>query len=194
MRSRCTRVWGLWAERLAGRRLRIWGGEVLAKQPHERTPSYLHDDQVSSLLDSPITFNAWIALVDVPVARGAMSFLPGSHRRPGPDRVTVADLPNDAFASYLLDTWPDLQWKRRMTIPLRAGGATFHHDRTAHEAGPNTTDQIRLAFVVTFTAAEARYRPQKGRDPLAMTAGQPIDPDRYRWPAPPRPFHEPTRP
>ncbi|WP_378730605.1 phytanoyl-CoA dioxygenase family protein [Nocardia brasiliensis] len=170
---------GAIAEHLADRPLRIWGGEVLAKQPHETTPSHLHDDLVASLLDSPITFNAWIALVDVPVERGAMTFLPGSHRRPGPQRVELSELDGDAFRTYLFDHWPQLQWSPRVTVPLRAGGVTFHHNRTAHEAGPNTTDQIRLAFVVTFTDAAATYRPMPGHDPLPMEAGQPIDPERY---------------
>lgn len=170
---------GAIAERLAGRPLRIWGGEVLAKGPHEKTASHLHDDLPTSLLDSPITFNAWIALVDVPVARGAMTFLPGSHRRPGPERVELAKMQGDAMPTYLVDNWPEMEWSPRVTVPLRAGGVTFHHNRTAHEAGPNTTDQIRLAFVVTFTDAEATYKPMPGHDPLPMEAGQPIDPERY---------------
>lgn len=170
---------GAIAEQLADRPLRIWGGEVLAKQPHETTPSHLHDDLIASLLDSPITFNAWIALTDVPIERSAMAFLPGSHRRPGPERIELDKAEGDAFGTYMLDHWPQLAWCPRVTVPLRAGGVTFHHNRTAHEAGPNTTDQIRLAFVVTFTDAEATYKPMPGHDPLPMETGQPIDPQRY---------------
>ncbi|MVU81356.1 phytanoyl-CoA dioxygenase family protein [Nocardia sp. ET3-3] len=170
---------GAAAERLAGRPLRVWGGEILAKPPHEPTPSGLHEDMTFSLLDSALTFNAWIALVDVPVQRGAMTFLPGSHRRPGPERADFETVRGDAFATYLIDTWPGLQWNPRITVPVRAGGVTFHHNRTAHEAGPNSTDEIRLAFVVTFTDAGATYRPVPGSDPLPMRAGQPIDPVRY---------------
>ncbi|MFI1916119.1 phytanoyl-CoA dioxygenase family protein [Nocardia sp. NPDC020380] len=170
---------GTLAERLAGRPLRIWGGEVLAKKPHETTPSHLHDDLVTSLLDSPITFNAWIALVDVPIERGAMTFLPGSHRRPGPERVALDHIQDNTFPTYMVEHWPQLEWHPRITVPLRAGGVTFHHNRTAHAAGPNTTDQIRLAFVVTFTDATATYKPIPGHDPLPMKPGQPIDPDRY---------------
>lgn len=108
-----------------------------------------------------------------------MTFLPGSHRRPGPERVDLAKLQGDALQTYMVDHWPELEWNPRVTVPLRAGGATFHHNRTAHEAGPNTTDQIRLAFVVTFIDAGATYRPMPGHGPLPMEAGQPIDPERY---------------
>lgn len=170
---------GAIAERLAGRPLRIWGGEILAKRPHEQLGSPLHDDKPTSLLDTKISFNAWIPLVDVPVAGSTMTFLPGSHRRGGPDRVDMSELDGDGFQTYLLKHWPELEWRPRVTVPLRAGGATFHHERTAHGTGPNTTHQLRIAFVVTFTDADAVYRPMPGRDPLPMDAGQPIDPARY---------------
>lgn len=169
---------GAIAEQLAGAPLRIWGGEILAKKPHDKA-SPLHDDKPTSLLHTAISFNAWIPLVDVPVARSTMTFLPGSHRRRGPDRVDISELDGDGFHTYLLKHWPELEWSPRVTVPLRAGGVTFHHERTAHETGPNTTDQLRLAFVVTFTDANATYAPMPGRDPLPMDAGQPIDPQRY---------------
>jgi phytanoyl-CoA hydroxylase len=169
---------GAIAERLAGMPLRIWGGEVLAKRPQEATSTQLHDDLTFALLDSRITFNAWIALVDVPAERSCLTFLPGSHRRPAPERVELSRIEGSAD-TYLLDHWPQLAWNRRITVPLRGGDATFHQSRTAHLASANTTDQVRLAFLVTFTDADATYRPLPGSDPLPLRAGQPIPDERY---------------
>lgn len=69
----------------------------------------------------------------------------------------------------------------RVDLPvwLRAGDATFHQSRTVHEAGGNRTDEIRLGVIVTFTDAEATYRPHPDNDPLPLKAGQPIAGDRY---------------
>jgi ectoine hydroxylase-related dioxygenase (phytanoyl-CoA dioxygenase family) len=62
---------------------------------------------------------------------------------------------------------------------VRAGDATFHQGRTAHYAGANTTDQARLSFLVTFTDADATYRPLPGHDPLDLRPGQPLPDHRY---------------
>ncbi|MFI5500005.1 phytanoyl-CoA dioxygenase family protein [Nocardia asteroides] len=168
---------GAVAERLAGRPLRIWGGEIMAKLPHEQTPSHLHDDVTASMLGSTFTLNAWVALVDVPVQRGAMIFLPGSHRRPGPERIAFDAI---ELGTYMTTAWPELEWSPRVTVPLRAGGVTFHQNRTAHAAGANATDVLRLAFAVTFADAEtATYQPLPGHDCLPMRVGEPIDPGRY---------------
>ncbi|MFE6923581.1 phytanoyl-CoA dioxygenase family protein [Nocardia sp. NPDC057663] len=168
---------GAVAERLAGRPLRIWGGEIMAKLPHEQVPSHLHDDLSASMLGSTFTLNAWVALVDVPVQRGAMIFLPGSHRRSGPERVPFGEI---ELGTYMTTTWPELEWSPRVTVPLRAGGVTFHQNRTAHAAGTNSTDVLRLAFAVTFADAEtATYQPLPGHDFLPMRVGEPIDPERY---------------
>jgi ectoine hydroxylase-related dioxygenase (phytanoyl-CoA dioxygenase family) len=35
-------------------------------------------------------------------------------------------------------------------VPLAAGGATFHHPRTLHHTGPNSTDRPRRAYANEF--------------------------------------------
>lgn len=169
---------GALAEQLAGMSLRVWGGEVLRKDPDHSAPTGWHDDLTFALLDSRLIFNAWIALVDVPVERGCLTFLPGSHRRGGPERVELAEHTADPD-DYLFTRWPELRWSPRVTVPLQAGDATFHQARTAHYAGANTGDQPRLSFLVTFTDAEATYRPLPGHDPLDLSPGQPLPDHRY---------------
>ncbi|MDQ0381443.1 phytanoyl-CoA dioxygenase family protein [Amycolatopsis thermophila] len=175
---------GSLAEQLAGMPLRVWGGEVLRKNPGHSAPTGWHDDLTFALLDSRLIFNAWIALVDVPAERGCLTFLPGSHRRGGPAHVELNEYKSDPD-NYLFTHWPELHWNPRVTIPLRAGDATFHHGRTAHCAGANTSTEDRLSFLVTFTDADATYRPLPGHDPLDLSPGQPL-PD-HRYPRTPRP-------
>lgn len=175
---------GAIAEDLAGMPLRLWGGEVLVKRAQEDRPTGLHDDETTELLNSRISLNAWIALVDVPVERGCLTFLPGSHRRPEPERIALTgtnlgDLARDDADSYLLNHWPDLRWSPRVTVPLRAGDVTFHHRRTAHAAGANHTDDDRTAMVITYTDANATYQPVAGHDPLPYQPGQALPDERY---------------
>jgi ectoine hydroxylase-related dioxygenase (phytanoyl-CoA dioxygenase family) len=66
-----------------------------------------------------------------------------------------------------------------VTVPLRAGDVTFHHRRTAHLAGANTTREARVSMLITFTDAEATYRPLPGHDPLPYQAGQRLPDERY---------------
>ncbi|HEX4814561.1 MAG TPA: phytanoyl-CoA dioxygenase family protein [Nonomuraea sp.] len=169
------------AEELAGSPLRIWGGEVLLKQPQDSGPTIWHDDLTFALLDSRLTFNVWIALVDVPVDRGCLTFLPRSHRRREPQRVTLsAALDNPG--TYLFDQWPELVWSPRVTVPVRAGDGTFHQSRTAHMAGGNDSDEIRLSFLITYTDVDAVYQAPPGNNPMEqadLIPGQPLPDDRF---------------
>lgn len=156
--------------------LRVWGGNALIKAPDGDRPAGLHDDQTSELLHSRITLNAWVALVDVPVERGCLTFLPGSHLRGWPERIDITginltDLAREETQSYIYGYWPELQWVPRVIVPLRAGDVTFHHRRTAHAAGPNRTGDHRVSMLITYTGAEATYQPLPGHDPLPYQPG-----------------------
>ncbi len=82
--------------------------------------------------------------------------------------------------SYLFTQWPQLGWSPRVTVPLRAGDATFHQSRVGHMAGGNTSEETREAFIITYTDAEATYQPLPGQSPLEdLEPGQLPPDDRY---------------
>lgn len=142
------------AEKLAGCALRLWHDQILIKNPKNSKPTEFHQDQPYwPHTKSTRPISAWIALCDVPVERGCMTFIPGSHKR--------TDLPMQILTDdrSLFSTCPDLEWERRVTIPLKAGDCTFHHGRCAHMATPNFTDDPRVAHVVIYIDAETTYRP-----------------------------------
>jgi ectoine hydroxylase-related dioxygenase (phytanoyl-CoA dioxygenase family) len=157
------------AERLAGARLRLWHDQLLIKQPQVSTPTEFH-------LDAPYWphrgashwITAWIALVDVPVERGCMTFIPGSHRAEAFAAVDLED-PN-----ALMSAVPELRWQPRVTVPLRAGDLTFHHGVTAHAALPNLTDVPRIAHAVIFMDDGTRFSGAKHvvTDPLGLRGGE----------------------
>jgi ectoine hydroxylase-related dioxygenase (phytanoyl-CoA dioxygenase family) len=168
------------AEELAGTRMRLWHDQVLIKQPKRSSATEFH-------LDAPYWphagasnwLTAWIALVDVPVERGCMTFLPGSQDIEGFARV---DLEN---ATALFDSMPELTWRPRLTLPLRAGDLTFHHGICAHAATPNSTDEPRVAHAVIYMDEGTRFN--GGVHPvtegLGLTEGDPLDGELFPRPA-----------
>jgi hypothetical protein len=156
------------AEALAGVPLRIWHDQVLIKQPHNGAATEFHQDAPYwPHRGSRHALSAWVALVDVPVERGCMTFLPGSQNRTD---LRAQDLTD---AEDLFRVAPDLVWSRRVTIPLRAGDCTFHNAYTGHGATPNLTDDPRIAHVVIYVDAEATYSgaPHVVTDPLGLEVG-----------------------
>lgn len=144
------------AQKLAGKKLRLWHDQILIKKPHNNAATQFHQDQPYwPHADAPDPISAWIALVDVPVEKGCMTFLPGSHAR----RDLPAQNLNDDKS--LFNLCPELRWSPRVTVPLKAGDCTFHHGRCAHMATPNNTDEPRIAHIVIFMDAAARYDGKK---------------------------------
>lgn len=163
---------GAVAETLAGIPLRLWHDHMLIKQPHNNAPTHFHQDQPYwPHATTRHTLSAWIALVDVPVERGCMTFIPRSHQR--------ADLrPQDLNdEDDLLGIWPELRWRERVTVPLKAGDCTFHHGLCPHMATPNYTDEPRFAHIIIFMDAATTYTGARHviTDPLELRAGDRLD-------------------
>lgn len=158
-----------YASQLSGIGVRLWHDQLLIKKPHNHTPTEFHQD-------SPYwphtggrhQLSAWVALVDVPVERGCMTFIPGSHRRQDLRAIDLTDA-HDLFAAA-----PDLAYEPRVTVPLRAGDCTFHNGYLAHTANSNDTDEFRYAHVNIYVDAETRYdgAPHVCTDGLGLEIGQ----------------------
>lgn len=156
------------AERLAGVPLRIWHDHLLIKQPHNKAATEFHQDRPYwPHTNQRHSLSAWIALVDVPLERGCMTFIPGTQGRTGLRPQNLAD------EDDLLKLWPDLAYEPRVTLPLRAGDCTFHNGFTVHMAHANDTDIARVAHIVIYMDAETVYTGARHpvTDPLGLTAG-----------------------
>ncbi|MBI5095331.1 MAG: phytanoyl-CoA dioxygenase family protein [Candidatus Hydrogenedentes bacterium] len=159
---------GAVAAKLAGVPLRLWHDHILIKRPRNQVATEFHQDQPYwPHATSPNSLSAWIALCDVPVERGCMSFIPGSHRHVGLEAQDLLD------ATSLFGKCPELQWEPRVTVPLRAGDCTFHHSCCAHMATPNVTGDPRVAHVVIFMDTTTTYMKKSHivTDPLGLEEG-----------------------
>ena len=164
------------ASRLAGFPLRIWHDQILIKQPKKSTPTEFHQDgPLWPHQNNRDALSAWIALVDVPVERGCMTFIPGSNRWPDIPPQDLGD-PKSLFTIR-----PESAWEPRVTVPLRAGDCTFHNGYTAHMANSNVTDVPRIAQVIIYMPAGTRFD-GKGHpvtDPLKLSVGDPLTGDLF---------------
>ncbi|MFF0269632.1 phytanoyl-CoA dioxygenase family protein [Kribbella sp. NPDC004536] len=158
------------ATALAGVPVRIWHDQLLIKAPHNGAATEFHQDAPYwPHAGSRASLSAWIALVDVPVERGCMTFIPGSQNHQDLRSQDLSDR-DDMFRAA-----PDLRWEERLTIPLQAGDCTFHNAYLAHSATPNLTDDPRIAHVNIYFDAEATYTGAAHvvTDGLGLTVGAP---------------------
>src|SRR5579871_2167582 len=101
------------AERLAGVPLRLWHDHILIKQPHNNAPTEFHQDNPYwPHHNGGHSLSAWVALVDVPVERGCMTFIPGSQNVRNLRAQDLSD-EHDLFKVH-----PDFVWDPRVTVPL----------------------------------------------------------------------------
>jgi ectoine hydroxylase-related dioxygenase (phytanoyl-CoA dioxygenase family) len=164
------------ATALAGVPVRIWHDQLLIKPPHNGAATEFHQDAPYwPHAGSRASLSAWVALVDVPVERGCMTFIPGSQHHHDLRSQDLADR-DDMFRAA-----PDLRWEERLTIPLRAGDCTFHNAYLAHSATPNLTDDPRIAHVVIYIDAATTYTGAGHvvTDGLGLTTGEPFDDDHF---------------
>lgn len=156
------------ATQLAGGPLRIWHDQLLVKAPHNGAATEFHQDgPYWPHAGSTRSLSCWVALVDVPVERGCMTFMPGQHTRQDIRPIDLHDK-TDLFTAA-----PDLTWARRVTVPLRAGDVTFHSAWTPHSANPNDTDEYRWAHVNIYVDRDLSYdgRPHPATDDLHLAVG-----------------------
>ncbi len=162
------------ARRLAGIPLRIWHDHILIKKPHNNAATEFHQDGPYWPHDNhKHSLSAWVALVDVPVERGCMTFIPGTQH------LTDLRPQNLADSDDLFVVAPHLMWEPRVTIPLKAGDCTFHHSYAAHMATPNFTDVARVAHVIIYMDGDTRFNGAAHviTDPLHLTPGDSLDQD-----------------
>ena len=164
------------ATALAGVPVRIWHDQLLIKAPHNGAATEFHQDAPYwPHAGSRASLSAWIALVDVPVERGCMTFIPGSQNHQDLRSQDLSDR-DDLFRAA-----PDLRWEERLTIPLQAGDCTFHNAYLAHSATPNLTDDPRIAHVNIYFDAAATYTGAGHivTDGLGLTVGAPLEHDLF---------------
>jgi phytanoyl-CoA hydroxylase len=156
--------------------LRLWSDMLFIKKGDgDSKPTMWHQDLPKVPIDRRGLVNAWIAVDDVPVSRGAMAFASGSHRLGSLGAVSQLGEERDLTEILNNRDWDCIS--DLTTVPLKAGEATFHSGMTLHRAHANkdAVDRIGLGFHfidadALFTGAASRYT-----DDLGLKAFEPFD-------------------
>lgn len=153
------------AARLAGvDELRLWHDQLLYKPPQgqagERANIGWHTDRhYWRTCSSSEMLTVWVPFHDVDASNGAVNFVDGSHRW---DDDIALD-----FREHNLSTL-DRSWDRHRieftTGRVPRGAISFHHCRTLHGSGPNTSDLPRRAIAIHLQPADNRYVRSKKHD------------------------------
>jgi hypothetical protein len=99
----------------------------------------------------------WLALTPANASNSCMSFIPGSHEFP----IMMHRPVGGDLRAHALECIDDFDTTIAIECALPAGGCTIHGCRTLHYAGPNPSDDYRLAYALLFdTPPTLRAEPQ----------------------------------
>jgi len=143
------------ARQLLGPQAELVFEHAIRKPPRVGPATPWHQDEAffNGLTDyESITF--WVPLQDATIENGCMRFVPGSHRGPLFEHRSINDDPK----VHGLEC-PEVNEATAVHAPVPMGGATIHHYRTLHAAGPNTSDGPRRAYALGF-GVHGRRKPQ----------------------------------
>jgi ectoine hydroxylase-related dioxygenase (phytanoyl-CoA dioxygenase family) len=126
--------------------LEVWG-HMISKPPRHGHATPWHQDEAYWPPDKHyFATGAWMPLDDVDLENGCMCFIPGSHEAAVLPHRHIGDDP----AVHGLETTVAVDDSTMVAVPLRAGGATFHHPRILHYTPPNVSDRPRRAFASEY--------------------------------------------
>jgi ectoine hydroxylase-related dioxygenase (phytanoyl-CoA dioxygenase family) len=150
--------------------IRLWHDQALFKEPGGRITD-MHQDTSYWPLNTENTTTIWLALTEVPVEKGCLGFIPGSHKSGVKEYVDIFDKPHtpDAFKESDL-----------VNVPLNAGDATYHSGLVYHAANSNKTDEIREAMTIIYFEDGTPYtdedqRNREHKSAVGTTSGAAID-------------------
>lgn len=150
-------------EDLIGPNILLFGASIFAKDGGD--PRYVswHQDSAYFGLDPHEEITAWVGLTDSTEENGCLRVLPGSHR--GPDfKHEETYAPDNMLAKG--QSLIGIDESRAVSMPLRAGQFSLHHERTAHSSLPNRSTGRRMGFAFFYVPTHARLLKRRGRATL----------------------------
>lgn len=161
--------------------VRLWADRIFRKPSvaEGSRATHWHQDFPKLPFDRRGFLTIWIAINDVPIERGPLTFLPGSHRL-GP-LGAVQQLEQERPLDFFLDDYDRELVGDPVAMNMAAGDATVHNGLTLHRAGTNRTDEARLAWAVGYFPASALYTgaAQSQSDGLGLKVFSPFDHERF---------------
>ena len=136
------------ARQLLGPETTPWYEHAILKPANYGAATPWHQDEAHRN-DSGFSYeqiSIWMPLQEAMAANGCMQFVAGSQRGPVLEHRSLGNDPRVTA----LECIGEFDRAAAQLCPLPAGGATVHHCRTLHFAGPNHSDIPRRAYILVF--------------------------------------------
>jgi ectoine hydroxylase-related dioxygenase (phytanoyl-CoA dioxygenase family) len=146
------------AKQLLGPEAEPMGEHAILKPARTGAETPWHQDEAYWNPELDYTsFSLWIPLQEATLENGCMQFVPGSHMQQVVTHHTINHDPR--IHGLEVD---EIDTSRAVACPIPAGGATIHHNRILHYAGPNNSDIPRRALILMFGVKPTKR--DEGRD------------------------------
>jgi chlorinating enzyme len=140
-------------EDLIGPDILLFGASIFAKGGKDRAYVSWHQDSAYFGLDPHEEITAWVAFTQTTVENGALQVLAGTHL--GPDLVHEETFAPDNMLARGQTLKIDDE-SRAVTIELKPGEFSLHHERTAHGSKQNRSAAPRIGFAFFYIPAHVR--------------------------------------
>jgi hypothetical protein len=151
-------------EDLIGPDIMLFGASIFAKGGNDGSFVSWHQDSAYFGLEPHDEVTAWVALTESNAANGALQILPRTHTGPDMHHVETFAPENMLARGQALQIEDESQ---AITLELRPGEFSLHHERTAHGSKANTTATRRIGFAFFYIPTHA-YCPAGRRTALLV--------------------------
>ena len=179
-------VGGMAAQLLDAEAVRLWHDQALYKEAGGRETDP-HQDRPFWPIEPARQVTAWIPFDGSQRGRGAMAYVPGSHRV-GLERFV--DISHVLQEPYDILADPAVAEIEPVWVEVERGSVVFHHCLTIHLAEPNASDQTRRVYCIIYFADGCIRRspiPHLVPDRQGIAVNEPIagEVSPIAWPRPP---------
>ena len=151
---------------IIGPNILLFGASIFAK--NGRDPRYVswHQDSAYFGLSPHEEITAWVGFTESTIEKGCLKVMPRTHL--GPDLRHVETFAKDNMLAKG-QSIEGLDESKAVSMELKAGEFSLHHERTAHGSGPNRAADRRVGFA--FFYIPTHVQSLIGRRPATLVRG-----------------------
>jgi len=153
---------------LLGPDVRLYWDQAVYKKPEKPRPFPWHQDNGYTFVLPQHYVTCWVALTDATVDNGCPQVATGMHRGGTLRHRYVEPLGFECMTGY----------EGAVAAPVPAGGAVVFSSLTPHLTGPNTTPNVRKAYILQYAPDGAAVQEGNPREFPPTGAVPCTDPDR----------------
>ena len=129
---------------LVGPDVRMYWDQAVYKKPEKPRRFPWHQDNGYTYIEPQNYLTCWVAMVDATPENGCPMVAPGLHRRGTLQHHYVEPLGWECLTDY-----------EGVAAPVSAGGIVVFSSLTPHLTGPNTTNEVRKAYILQYAPTGA---------------------------------------